>query len=192
VKTFGLRQALGYPGEVASARGRWGLLVLLFPLLLGLVPGCPPGAASKPGTPPDLTFPRPSPEIVPTVGRSEVEAYLRSRRGRVVVLNFWASWCGPCKEETPVLARVYREYAPRGVAFLGLGVDDTPAGAARAATEAGVTYDLALDDGSAARAFSVLGVPTTLFFTKEGDLAGRVNGRLKEEDLRAWLQRLGA
>lgn len=126
------------------------------------------------------------------MGKTLVDAYLRAHRGHVVVLNFWASWCTPCREETPTLARTYREYLPRGVAFLGIAVDDTPAEAARAATEFGVTYDLALDDGSVARAFSILGVPTTLFFSREGELAGRVNGRIRENELRGWLDRLGA
>lgn len=62
-------------------------------------------------------------EPVTVVRSGEVEAMLRGARGRVVVVNLWATWCKPCVEEMPYLARFYREYRPKDVAFFALSVD---------------------------------------------------------------------
>ncbi len=92
-------------------------------------------------------------------------------RGRPVVLNFWASWCGPCKEEAPLLERVWKTYRDRGLVVVGVNIQDLEADARRFVRENGITYPNVRDrDGRVNRAYGVTGVPETFFI----DPAGRI------------------
>ncbi|MFQ5690976.1 MAG: TlpA family protein disulfide reductase [Gemmatimonadota bacterium] len=94
---------------------------------------------------------------------------LSAQRGKVVLLNFWASWCGPCRTEHPVLVRAAREYAGRDVVLIGVLYQDTPAAAERFMAEHGGAWPTVLDPGSrAAIDFGVYGVPETFFISPEG------------------------
>lgn len=103
---------------------------------------------------------------------------LSSFRGKGVVMNFWASWCAPCKEEMPVLQYTWRRYRSRGLVVLGVDVQ-SPLGDARSlARRLGVTYPLAHDGrGMLLERFSVAGLPQTLFVDRSGRLVGtRIQG----------------
>jgi cytochrome c biogenesis protein CcmG/thiol:disulfide interchange protein DsbE len=94
-------------------------------------------------------------------------------RGRVVVLNFWASWCAECDLEAADLEAVWREYGARGVTVVGIDYTDTPAAAAAYIERHGITYPNAPDEGAAvSRAYALTGVPETVVI----DRAGRVVG----------------
>ena len=67
------------------------------------------------------------PESFSVVDASEVNEFIAAQKGRVVVLNLWATWCGPCREEFPALARLDREYRDRGVVVIGLTADEPDA-----------------------------------------------------------------
>jgi cytochrome c biogenesis protein CcmG, thiol:disulfide interchange protein DsbE len=109
--------------------------------------------------------------------------------GRPLVLNVWASWCGPCRAEMPALQQVYLQ-AKDQVGFLGLDSRDVVDAARRFAARTGVTYPLAADpDGQAAAELGAAGLPTTLFIGADGSLRGRHVGALTAVDLRAALQR---
>jgi len=107
---------------------------------------------------------------------------LSSYRGKVVVLNFWGSWCSPCRDEAPTLAVLDEQYGSKGVAFLGDDVGDTPANALAFTQRAGITYPSFSDNGYLVVAdFSVAGVavsdtPTTVVIDKTGHVAGMVIG----------------
>jgi len=114
---------------------------------------------------------------------------LADQRGKVVVLNFWASWCIPCRAEMPAFERVWQRYRDRDVAFLGLSVTDTPSAARDFVSETGVTYPTALDEGEAiALSFRVTGLPTTLLIDRGGIVRHRWLGALDENRLVALIE----
>jgi thiol-disulfide isomerase/thioredoxin len=103
---------------------------------------------------------------------------LSSYRGKVVVLNFWGSWCDPCRAEAPALAAVARHYGA-GVSFLGVDERDTQASAEAFIRNFGVTYPSVSDSGQSialdfAAVVPLAGTPTTLVIDPSGHIAGAV------------------
>ena len=90
-------------------------------------------------------------------------------RGRPLIVNIWASWCVPCRDEFPLLVGANGEYRDEGLAVLGIVHRDTPEAARRFAAEQGATWPMLLDpDESAYRALIGIGVPQTYFVDPEG------------------------
>ncbi|MBI2320729.1 MAG: TlpA family protein disulfide reductase [Chloroflexi bacterium] len=105
-------------------------------------------------------------------------------RGQVVVLNFWASWCPPCRQEAPILERVWRAYKGRGVVFVGLGIWDRDEDAQAFLKDFGITYRNGADrTGEVAIAYGVTGLPETFFITREGWIARKWVGPLSDQQL---------
>jgi len=113
---------------------------------------------------------------------------LADYRGKVVVINMWASWCGPCRREQPELERVWREYKTRGVQLLGLNERDQLAAARAFRDEFGVTYPSWIDDSSQL-AFKLKAqvLPTTYIIDRRGRIVFRLTGTVDEAMLRAVL-----
>jgi thiol-disulfide isomerase/thioredoxin len=116
-------------------------------------------------------------------------------RGKVVVLNFWGSWCVPCREEAPTLAAVASKYRPSGVSFLGVDVRDTTAGALAFAHSFHVTYPSVSDPSSAitldfTAKVPIAGTPTTLVVDRTGHIAGAVFGTVTYSELTAILAKV--
>ncbi len=116
---------------------------------------------------------------------------LTDHRGHVVVINFWASWCPPCREEAPVLERVWRRYKDKGVMFVGVGYLDTEPEALAYIEEFDLTYPNGPDIGTKiSRAYRIRGVPETFFVNREGQIAQIKIGPLMESELVGILERL--
>jgi cytochrome c biogenesis protein CcmG/thiol:disulfide interchange protein DsbE len=114
-----------------------------------------------------------------------------SLRGRPVVLNFWASWCAPCRQEAEVLEQFAREYTPLGVTFVGVNVWDSADKARAFIAEYGVTYLNGADDaGSAAIDYGLTGLPETYFVDREGRVVRKFIGPVTERALRAAVEEL--
>jgi cytochrome c biogenesis protein CcmG/thiol:disulfide interchange protein DsbE len=105
---------------------------------------------------------------------------LESLRGRPVVLNFWASWCGPCKDEAPLLEEASKRWSGK-VAFVGIDVKDFRGDARKFVDRYGVTYPNVYDGkGSTIGRYGVTGYPETYFIDAEGRVRYRIAGPVED------------
>jgi len=152
--------------------GLWALGLLAW----GLVGGSPPGRAPVQARTPAPDFTLPSFEGEPVT--------LSDLWGRVVVLNFWASWCPPCRQEMPAFQRVWDAYRDKGVLFLGINIQDDEAEARAFLREFGITYPNLLDPpGRVATLYGAVGIPSTFVIAQDGTLRRHRVGALKEKAL---------
>jgi peroxiredoxin len=94
---------------------------------------------------------------------------LAEQRGQVVMVNFWASWCAPCRVEMPHLNRLYDKYRASGFVLLGVNVDEDPRNATGAASKMGVHFPVLLDaEKKVVRQFDVATMPSTLLIDRDG------------------------
>ena len=116
---------------------------------------------------------------------------LADLRGKVVVLNFWASWCPPCRTESPLLQRWHRRIEPQGGVVLGVDVLDVESEARAFMRTHGLTHPMVRDgDGSSRDDFGVYGQPETIFIDRRGRIAQTVRGPVTDALLRRVLPRL--
>ena len=111
---------------------------------------------------------------------------LADYRGQVVVLNFWASWCKPCKEESPLLQRWHQRIRSRGGLVLGVDMLDVTSHAQEFIDEYGLTYPMLKDkDGEGLERFGVVQYPETFAIDRRGRIAAVQRGPVDEEWMRA-------
>ena len=113
---------------------------------------------------------------------------LQSYRGKVVVLNFWASWCTPCKAEIPLLERLQKQIAARGGTVLGVNYRDTTGDANAFARRFGVTFPSLRDvDGDLAQDYGTRALPETFVIDRQGQITavsrGQVNARFLDRSV---------
>jgi cytochrome c biogenesis protein CcmG/thiol:disulfide interchange protein DsbE len=114
---------------------------------------------------------------------------LADLRGEVVFLNFWASWCVPCREEAPALEAAWRRYKDQDVVFLGVNIQDKEAEARAFLREFGVSYPNGMDPGSRiAIDYGVYGIPETFFIDRQGRITYKQIGALDAGTLTAKLE----
>ena len=116
---------------------------------------------------------------------------LSDLRGKVVVVNFWATWCGPCIREMPM----FQEYQDRypNIVVLGVDEEETPEKVSQFIEQMGITYTIALDQrAEMGRAMRVSFLPTTIFIDEKGEIRFRHYGIMSEEQLVYYLSTLGA
>jgi cytochrome c biogenesis protein CcmG/thiol:disulfide interchange protein DsbE len=102
---------------------------------------------------------------------------LSDLRGRPVVVNFWASWCNPCRDEFPLLAAALDEHADADLAVVGITYRDIESDSRAFVDEFGATWPQAVDeDNSVARAYGVRAIPQTFFIGRDGNIAARIFG----------------
>ena len=121
---------------------------------------------------------------------------LSELRGKTVVVNFWASWCAPCRGEAPALEQVYREQKAQGVEFVGVDIKDDPEPAKAFVRKFKVGYPSIVDpDGQVTLAFRDVppnAVPSTLVLDRQGRIAARVIGATTYSKLSALLEQVTA
>ena len=111
---------------------------------------------------------------------------LADLKGTPVVLNFWASWCGPCKEEAPVLAAAEKEWRAKGVVFLGVDSEDTNSDALEFVDDYGIEYRSVTDpQGKIELEYGVTGFPETFFIDANGVIQGKYIGAIDAATLDA-------
>lgn len=134
---------------------------------------------------------RPAPEFALPALEAGDSIRLSQLRGNVVVVNFWASWCIPCRDEHPVLLEAARDYEPRGVKFLGIAYNDKPADSQRWLNELGKSYPSLVDEGArTAIDYGVSGVPETFILDKQGVVAFKKFGPITSSEIKQKLDSL--
>ncbi len=135
---------------------------------------------------------KPAPQIeFPVIGRSG-NFDLASHAGTPVVVNFWASWCPPCRVEAPLLEAVSRQYTGE-VQFVGVDIQDAEQDGIAYLDEYGITYPNGLDvDGKITVDYGVIGIPVTFFVGKTGIVERRYVGAVDEDAMVRWLDELVA
>jgi len=131
---------------------------------------------------PDFTLPMLSPHPVPLF-------HLASLKGKPIMLNFWASWCDPCKQEAPLLENTWQRTQSQGIVFLGIDYSDTQNNGLSFLQQYGITYPNVTDtNGSVAINYGLTGVPETFFIDRHGKVVQKVIGELTEQTLQSNLQ----
>jgi cytochrome c biogenesis protein CcmG, thiol:disulfide interchange protein DsbE len=127
----------------------------------------------------------PAPELELPRLSGEGAGSLADYRGQVVVLNFWASWCEPCREESPLLQRWHERLQKRGATVLGVDAFDEIGRARAFVDEYDLTYPMLRDgDGSTRESFGMLGFPETFVIDRRGRIAAVARGPVDEEFMR--------
>ena len=178
---------MAHRAKLVAQGAALGLVVLLFVLLVWTMVGSQGSAlaaeVARGETPsaPDFTSAR--------VDRGG-ELTLSSLRGKAVLVNFWASWCVPCRLEAPILERVWRQHRSRGLVVLGVAWHDFRGDSRRFARRYGMTFPL-LDDGSGSIGdrYGVTRVPETFLVDRQGRVVEAIIGTINTDVDRARLRR---
>jgi len=129
------------------------VVLLMFSTLLG--------AKEVSGPAPDFTL----------ASASGKNIKLSELRGEVVMVNFWASWCGPCREELPLLDELYQQYRDYGFTLLGINVDENRAAADKLLEQIPVSFPVLYDPASAvSELYEVDAMPSTILIDRDGNL----------------------
>ncbi len=176
------------------SRPRWQALVLAATLAGA---SCASGGGPSPATTPvpalnaanASLLPTSAPGL-PTFDNEKFQQLLGELRGTPVIVNIWASWCGPCRAEAPILARAARTYGRR-VQFLGIDILDTIDAATAFQQEFHIPYPSVFDpNGDIRDALGLLGQPDTIFYRVDGSTLATVSGQLSQQVLLANIDRL--
>jgi thiol-disulfide isomerase/thioredoxin len=169
-----------------SKKSKWSLLaaVGLILLIAGIAVGMLRLSPSKVPAADwvfELSFPNPQGEAIS----------LQDVRGRLTVVNFWATWCPPCVEEMPELSRIHEEMSPKDVKVLGLAID-SPSNVREFLKTRIFSYPLLVTGGSGSELAKRLGnsieaLPYTVLIDANGRVLKQKLGRIKEEELRNWI-----
>lgn len=129
--------------------------------------------------------------VLPTISggepgsRIDLEAY----RGQVVLLDFWASWCPPCRAQAPIMDRVAQRFEEQGVSVIGVNTGDEPQAALAFIEQMGLTYPSVVDvDGSVSRAFGASQLPTLVVIDPEGKVVNVQARVVKEAELETMIK----
>lgn len=141
--------------------------------------------ACIPSESPALRTGDPAPDFTASSLHDSTPVSLSDYRGHVLLVNLWATWCHPCRAETPYLQAVYERYRDRGLRILGVSVDRRADHDAviEFVEEFGVEYDIALDPDAKSRdLFHARGLPTSVLFNRDGTVAFSWIGPIPEGD----------
>lgn len=153
--------------------------------------------ANVDATPMIIAAPVQAPMIAPDFRLSMLDGgsfSLAQHRGQPVIVNFWASWCAPCRAEMPELVRVYELYREHGLIVVGVNVttQDSVDNARRFVEEFRVTYPVVLDEIGTVSSdmYGVIGLPTSFFVNVDGNIQRTVMGEMTSEALNAYVREI--
>ena len=121
-----------------------------------------------------------------------VKRTLSSHKGKVVLLDFWATWCGPCRREMPIVAKMHAKYASKGLVVYGVNCSESTAKAQAFVDKYGYKLPILLDkDGTVQGRYSITAIPTVFVIDRKGVVSAHMIGGRSEDDLLAALQKAG-
>lgn len=116
----------------------------------------------------------------------------KSYRGQTILINFFATWCPPCRKEIPSLIELQKKYGPQGLAIIGISLDESgSAQVARFAEKMGITYPVLMSDPQTLKAFGeITAIPTSFLFNPQGTLVKRYEGYTDQHTLEKELRKI--
>lgn len=170
----------------------WRVTVSFVVLCLGLLAVLAKGFGSNPREVPFMLKGQAAPPFTLRALDSGMRVSSEQLKGRPMVINFWASWCGPCKMEHPVLEWGAREFGQQAQ-FMGIVFEDTEDNARQFLSQMGASFPQLIDQNSGvAVAYGVAGVPETYFIDAQGIILGKHVGPIDPQSLAEWVQKLSA
>ena len=137
---------------------------------------------------------QPAPEIRANFLNASNGLSLDQMKGKVVVVDFWATWCGPCRMEIPSLVKLYNDYHPKGLEMWGLSVEGNDGQPAdyfnKFISNANIQYPVGLAAMDTLKAYGINPIPTTVFIDKSGRIALAFVGGHPEEDFTGAIEKL--
>lgn len=132
-----------------------------------------PGVNNVLGDAPITTDRFPEFQVTTTNGET---LHLSDLRGKYVMIDFWSSWCPPCRAEAPVLVEAYEKWSERGVEFVAISIWDNERAVVPFMESRGITYPVAIDDGTLTVEFGVQGIPEKFLLNRNGEIVRKVIG----------------
>jgi len=133
---------------------------------------------------------KPAPDFART-GLAGVPIHLKAFRGKVVLLNFWATWCAPCLQEMPLFAQWQTRYGPQGFQALGVSMDDTDDPVKRLQFKLQLNYPLIMGDAKLGELYGgILGLPVTYLIDRQGRIRARYQGETDPQTIEKELRLL--
>ncbi len=181
---LGVPERLAAPSISRSPRNGWETCILRASILLAFC-----ALLSLPSHAANSLAGKAAPEFALT-DLQQKKLELRAYRGKVVLLDFWATWCSSCLQEMPRFAAWQTQYGPRGLQIIGISMDDDPALARKIVAKLRLNYPVAMGDEKLGAAYGgVLGLPLTFLIDRNGVIRAQFSG---EADLKAMEEKIKA
>ena len=122
-------------------------------------------------------------DSIKKITASELKAVLENNKGKVVILDLWATWCPPCRKEIPGFINLYNKYKGNGVEIIGIAFDENGTEVVPPfIKKMGINYPVYLDGGDIAHAYDLQAYPTTVIYGKDGEVANKHIGFVSEKE----------
>jgi len=130
-------------------------------------------------------------DAVKQIKLAELNTLLESSKGKVVILDLWATWCPPCRKEIPGFINLYKKYKDKGLEIIGVAFDENGQEVVPPFMKTmGINYQVYLDGGDIARKYDLQAYPTTLVYGKDGKVASKHVGYVSEKEFEDELSNL--